>query len=231
MSAPTKTPRSGRSTGVLNGRVVDERALRNRPRRRGALAFAGLLIVGSAFVGAVVFARAGDTIDVLAVRDAVAKGHVIERDDLVSKKVAGVDGAVLVDSSVGVIGATAVVDMVPGQVVTRAMISTTPMPGPGRASVGLNLDPARAPSSGLEPGDVVDVIAVSAGAGDGVRTDELDTPAVLAPGATVYDVQGTATEGGGVLLTVFVDANAAARIAAYSTAGRIAVVETSQAGE
>lgn len=231
MSTTTRTSSAPRAGGLLDGRVVDDRGLRSRPKRSGALAFAALLIAGSAVAGAVLFARAGDRIEVVAVREAIAKGHVVERDDLVATSVSGIDGAVPIGSAASVVGSTAVVDLVPGQVVTREMVSRTPMPSPGLSSVGLNLDPARVPSSGLAPGDVVNVIAVAADAGGGIRADELDTPAVLAANATVYDVQGAATDGGGVLLTVFVDADAAARIAAYSTAGRVAVVETSPDGD
>jgi dihydroxyacetone kinase len=81
------------------------------------------------------------------------------------------------------------------------------------------------------PGDLVDVIAVPAEGNAANDTDALDAPPTLAADAEVYDVKGNATEGGGVLVTLVVDKSAAARIAAYSTAGRVAIVETPPTGE
>ena len=53
---------------------------------------------------------------------------------------------------------------------------------------------------------------------------------MLADGASVYSVGGAATAGGQVLVTLVVDAADAARISAYSTQNRVAVVETAPAG-
>ena len=225
MSATTKTPKTPDS--ILAGRQTDDRGPRSQPRRKGLLAFASLLIVGSALAGAVLFARAGDTVEVLAVRDGVAKGHTIARGDLVAKSVAGIDGAFLLKESESVIGETAVVDLVPGQVLTGPMVSGDPTPAAGKASVGLSLDLARVPAAGLDAGDIVKVIAVPAAENAAASADDLDAPPVLAEQAEVYDVTGKATEGGGVMVTLIVDESAAGRIAAYSTAGRVAVVETS----
>lgn len=228
MSATTET--HTRHDSILAGRRTDDRGPRIRPRRKGLLAFASLLIVGSALAGGVLFARAGDTVEVLAARDGVAKGHTIAQGDLVTKNVAGIDGAVLLKDSNSVIGKTAVVDLIPGQVLTRAMVSGDPTPGTGKSTVGLSLDNARVPAAGLHAGDVVDVIAVPAAENSAASADELDAPPVLAADAAVYKVKGRATEGGGVMVTLIVDESAAARIAAYSTAGRVAVVETSSTG-
>lgn len=228
MATTTKTLRAPDS--ILAGRRSDDRGMRSQPRRRGLLAFASLLIVGSALAGAVLFASAGDTVEVLAVREEVAKGHAIARDDLVAKNVAGIDGAFVATESESVIGKTAVVDLVPGQVLTQAMVSGDPTPAAGKATVGLSLELSRVPAVGLNAGDVVKVIAVPAAENAAASSDDLDAPPVLAERAEVYDVTGKATEGGGVMVTIVVDESAAGRIAAYSTAGRVAVVETSSTG-
>lgn len=220
------TKLQSRPSTIVTGRV-DALGPRNKPRRAGLLAFACLLIAGSALGGGVLFSRAGDTSDVLAVRDGVAKGHTITRGDLVSKKAAGVDGTYAADAAASVIGETAAVDLVPGQILTQAMVADSPTPGVGEASVGLNLDPANVPSAGLQAGDRVDVIAVPSGQDATTSTDDLDVPTLLAPAALVFEVTGSATEGGGVLVTLIVDKSAASRIAAYSTAHRVAIVETS----
>lgn len=222
---------SKQASSILTGRRGQDRGLRHRPRRTGLLAFAGLMIAGSALAGAVLFASAGDTVEVLAAREGIAKGHTITRDDLVAKDVSGIDNAVNVGDVNRLVGATAVVDLLPGQVFSEGMVSKTQTPGVGEATVGLNLAPARAPAAELMPGDIVDVIAVPAEGNAANDTDALDAPPTLAAGAQVYDVKGSATEGGGVLVTLVVDESAAARIAAYSTAGRVAIVETSPTGE
>lgn len=223
----TTNPSKKKARTILTGRRANDRGPRSRPRRSGLLAFATLMIAGSALAGAVLFARAGDTAEVLAVGDSVAKGHTITQGDLVAKNVTGIDATFSADESASVVGSTTVVDLVAGQVITGDMVSMTPTPGAGMATVGLNLDPARVPASGLDAGDAVDVIAVPSGENAAGNNDELDAPPVLAAGAQVYDVVGSATEGGGVLVTIVVDDSAAARIAAYSTAARVAVVETS----
>ena len=176
--------------------------------------------------------HAGEKESVLAIGQPVAKGQVIERGDLVSTSVSGVGGAIPVGDLDTVVGQTAAVDLVAGQILTPAMFAGTPVPGEGQSVVGLALDPTRVPGAGLEPGDQVDVIAVPGGdrAQTG-RRDALDAPEVLAEGAEVYDVGGAATAGGQVLVTLVVDADDAARIAAYSTQNRVAVVETAPSGD
>ena len=192
-----------------------------------------LLVIGAALAVAVVVMQAGDKVEVITIRDghALAKGEVIERDDLQSRPVSGIDGAYAAADVDQVVGKTAAVDLVPGQVLLPDMLATELVPGEGESLVGLSLDPARIPATGLQPGDIVDVIAVPepsgsgrAGAGD---SSELEAPKSLSTGATVYAIDGDGTAGGQQLLTVIVKAEDAARLAAYSTSNRVAVVEIS----
>jgi hypothetical protein len=183
------------------------------------------LVIGFALGGAVLFSNAGDKVSVLALGSDVAKGQVVQRDDLRSVSVAGVAGTVPVTDIDAVVGKTAAVDLVEGQLVTDRMVTSDPVPGAGQTVVGLSLDPTRAPSAGLSPGDVVDVIAVPSGNAES-NDKELDRPAVLTAGAAVYAAQGSGTSGGQLLLTIIVDSGDAEQIAAYSSAGRVAVVET-----
>ena len=224
MSMTTK--QRSRTESLLTRHRPDEHNLRTRQRRSGLLALAALLIVGSALAGGLLFARAGDTIEVLAVRDAVARGQAITQSNLIARNVSGVPNSIGTASADSVSGKLAAVDLVPGQLLTTTLITSEPFPGPGRALVGLSLGPERVPSAGLAAGDLVDVIAVPAG-NNAESSDELDAPAILAHQARVHDVKGSATEGGSVLVTVVVEATDASRIAAYSTAGRTAIIETS----
>lgn len=218
------SPRAER-TSALFDRRTDDRGLRSRPRRGGLLAFAALMILSSAIAVAILVSRAGDTQEVLAARADIAEGHMISRGDLVTKQVAGIDGAFAVADASAVVGSTTVVGLVPGQVITAAMVSKSRTPAAGQSLVGLNLDPARVPSAGLDAGDLVTVVAVPTGE-DGGSSGELDAPTLLAVKAKVFDVAGSAVEGGGVLVTLIVPESDAARVAAYSTAERVAIVET-----
>lgn len=185
-------------------------------------------MVGSGLAVAVWGLNAGQKESVLGVRDTVAKGQVIERDDLVSKSVAGLDDAIPVTDVATVVGQTASVDLVPGQVLSFAMLTSDPLPAAGQATVGLSLEPSRVPGAGLVAGDTVDVIAVPPN-GQGKDVD-LDSPMTLARDAQVYAVGGESTAGGLVLVTLVVPAQDAAQISAYSTQNRVAVVEKAPAG-
>lgn len=201
-----------------------------RKRSPGLVAAAGVLVMGSGLGVAAWGLYAGQKESVIEVGAHIAKGHVIGREELVSESVAGVHGAIPVAQIDSVVGKTAAVDLVPGQVLTASMFTSVMIPGPGHSTVGLALDPTRVPSAGLDTGDVVDVVAVPDA--DTAKSDAttLDSPTVLARGAEVYGVRGAATSGGTMLVTLVVAADDADRVAAYSTQNRVALVETAPVG-
>lgn len=222
-AAAAHPPAPGLRSGAA---AAPQRNQRHRPW--GLVSLAGLLVVGSGLAVAVWGLNAGQKESVLSVRDTIAKGQVIERDDLVSRAVAGLDDAIAATDVATVVGQTASVDLVPGQVLSLAMLTSDPLPAAGQATVGLSLEPSRVPGAGLVAGDTVDVIAVpSNGQGKDV---ELDSPMTLARDAQVYAVGGESTAGGLVLVTLVVPAQDAAQISAYSTQNRVAVVEKAPAG-
>lgn len=218
----------GSSSSLLAGRRVDDRSLRTKTRRSGLITAAVLLIVVCGLGGALLLSQAGDKTTVLAISEPVAKGEVVDRGDLVSTEVAGVPGAIRATDADTVIGKTAAVDLVAGQILNGDMVTSNPVPGTGKATVGLSLDPTRVPSSGMKSGSVVNVVAVPNGE-NGAPAQELDAPQLLAERAEVYAVDVASTAGGGLLVTLIVDQSDAARIAAYSTSNRVALVETSAA--
>ena len=210
----------------------ERRATRGGQRQRswGLVTVAALSVLGTGLAVAAWGLHAGQKESVLAIGEPVFKGQVIARSDLITTSVSGVSGAIPVSEIDTVVNKTAVVDLVDGQILTPRMFAASPVPATGAATVGLALDPARVPGAGLDPGDVVDVIAVP-GTDTGQKDPAaLDAPDVLADGASVYSVGGAATAGGQVLVTLVVDAADAARISAYSTQNRVAVVETAPAG-
>jgi hypothetical protein len=221
---PDRTPGAGLLAG---GRRAATGPLKPRTRSWGLVTLAALLVIGLGLGIAAWGLQVGDKTSVLAVGQPVAKGQVVERADLVSKSVSGVGEAIPVEELDTVVGQTAAVDLVVGQILIPVMVAAEPVPAEGQSVVGLALDPTRVPSAGLTAGDQVDVVAVPAGEG-AQAADQADTeaPEVLAAAAEVYAVAGEGTAGGQVLLTVVVDAEDAAKVAAYSTQNRVAVVET-----
>jgi hypothetical protein len=207
------------------------RPSRGGPRRSPALiALAGLLVVGFALGTGLAVTRAGDKVSVLVVASDVDRGRLIERSDLTTTAVAGVPGALPGGDLDLLVGSTAAVDLVAGQVLIKDMLTDEPVPGAGETLVGLSLDPSRSPASGLEPGDLVRVVAIPAGSGGDVDSVDLDTPPVLTQAATIHAVTG-GRDGGPVELALVVADGAANRVAAYATAGRVAVIEIPSAAK
>lgn len=226
-------PRKAESPAMLLAGGRRAATGRQKPRNRswGLVTLAALLVVGLGLGVAAWGLQVGDKTSVLAMGRPVAKGQLVERGDLVSMSVAGVGKSIPVEDLDTVVGKTAAVDLVAWQILTPAMVAAEPVPADGQSVVGLALDPTRVPSAGLTPGDQVDVIAVPAGEGAPGSDADAEAPEVLAEAAEVYAVGGEATAGGQLLLTVVVDAEDAAKIAAYSTQNRVAVVETAPAPE
>ena len=187
---------------------------------------AALLVLGTGLAVAAWGLNAGQKESVIAVGRPVAKGQVVDREDMVSASVSGVAGAIAVDDVEAVVGKTAAVDLLAGQILTTAMLTSDPVPAEGQATIGLALDPTRVPGAGLGAGDVVDVVAVPEAEAAKADPAGLGAPELLARASPVYAVVGESTAGGQVLVTLVVDASDAARVAAYSTQNRVAVVET-----
>lgn len=222
----TKGARGADVSSVLTGRRFNDRGLRTKSRRPGLVSVAALLTIGCGLAFAVLLSQAGNRTEVLAIGHPVAKGQLVERTNLVTRQVAGVIGAIPTDQASKIIGKTASVDLVEGQILTAPMVTSDPVPGKGRALVGLALDPTQVPTDGLKPGDQIRVIAVPGDNGGGAG---LDAPPALSDNATIYSVGGGATDGGSIAVTVIVDSVDAGKIAAYSTSKRVAIVGISAA--
>lgn len=197
------------------------------PRRYGQWAGAVLFVVMSVLLAGWFWQQRDDRVAVLAVTGSVSSGETITRADLRVVEVSGVEGAIASVNSNRVIGKTAAVGLVEGQVLTDDMVTADPFPAPGERVVGLQLDATRVPI-GLVPGDVVTVIAVPP-AGDPGATTALDSPVVLAPHATVASAE--LIEGAGTRLTLLVPEAVGERVAAYIAAGRVALLQAPIGGD
>jgi hypothetical protein len=197
------------------------------PRRYGQWAAAVLLVLVSVLAAGWLWQQKSERVEVLAVTRAVPAGSVLERGDLNVVEVAGVDAAVEAGEASTVIGSTAAVALVPGQVLSREMLTKVPVPGPGERVVGVELNGSRAPV-GLEPGDRVRVLAVPP-TGDASTPAELSSPTVLAQAATVESVDRV--EGGGMRFALLVPRAAADQVAAFGAAGRVSLVQSPLGGD
>lgn len=197
------------------------------PRRYGQWAGAVLFVVMAVLLAGWFWQQKSDREAVLAIAHPVPAGAVIAEDDLKVVEVAGVDSTISSDDAQTVIGSTAAVGLVEGQILTLDMVTSKPLPGPGERVVGLQLDATRAPT-GLLPGDVVVVLAVPP-AGDPSSPAELDDPTVLTPQATVASSE--VVEGAGARLSLVVPESVAERVTAYVAAGRVALVQAPIGGD
>jgi len=215
-SGTTRTPASSRRP----------RELPRLPRRYGQWAATVLFVLVTVLTAGWLWQQKSDRQEVFAARVAVPAGSVIELDDLKVLQVAGVEDSIGVGQVDSVVGSTAAVGLVPGQVLNREMLTSDPIPGPGELVVGVELDATRVPG-GLVPGDVVTVLAVPP-PGDASTPEELETPMVLADQVTV--LSAVKVEGAGTRLTLVVSEDQANRLAAFGAAGRVAVLQAPAGG-
>ncbi len=205
--------------------------LPTRARRPGLIALAVLLVAGFALSGAVLVARAGDTTEVLVASHAVPAGHVIESGDVRAARLAGTVRAIAAADLQSVVGSTAAVGLVPGQVLNRDMLTSAPVPAEGKSLIGLALKPGQFPADGLAIGDQVLVVLLPDGTGTG--TDAGRGPAASATGGTaraitvgeLYGLRPDPSTGSDTLVTLIVPLNTANRIVEQGAAGRVSLVK------
>jgi hypothetical protein len=176
-----------------------------------------------AVAAAWLYQHKGDTTEVLIVQAPVAAGEVLSEADLGTAEVAGVDGAIPVEEADAVVGLRAVGALVTGQVLTSNALTTGEVPGLGEKLVAVRLDAGRVPSE-LGAGSVVRVLAAPAEA-TAAADRTLDVPDVLAPSAAVHAVD--ATVDGDVVVSLLVQDADADRVASYSAAGRVTLLQES----
>ena len=232
-----------RSTGVQNTAPVADRQesrsssagqrpalgreLPRMPRRYGQWAGAVLFVVVSVLIAGWLWQQRSDRVEVLSIVKPVPAGEVITDRDLAIVELAGLKDGIPASDANRIVGRSALVGLVEGQILTPGMLTTTPVPAAGERVIGVQLDATRAPG-GLMPGDKVVVVAVPP-SGDPSTPDELDEPEVLAAEAAV--ASAVPVEGAGTRLTLVVPQEVADRVAAYAAAGRVALVQAPLGGD
>jgi hypothetical protein len=195
-------------------------------RRRPALAaLAVMLVVGCSAISASLVLASGDTVTVLTVARPVPAGQAVVAADLGTADIAG-SGLTAVDAADRdrVIGLTATVDLLPGTLLSDAMVTRDPVPGPGQAVVGLSLKPGLLPEAELKAGTAVMLVRLPVPAGT-PETATAPTPAeeILVRRARVLS-ETTDPTTGGRLVSLLVEQEAAADISRAAAAGTVSLV-------
>lgn len=164
-----------------------------------------------------VFMTSAASTEVVAIRAAVQRGKVIDREDLVVMKV-GLDPSldVVPASQIDqVSGQRAATDLAAGGLLARSSVTDQVVPRAGEAMVGVTLAPSMLPGEPLLAGDRVLIVETP-----GLQGEVVTAPVVLE--ATVSQV--TVLETGDFKVDVLVPAEKAAELAARNGTGRLALV-------
>jgi hypothetical protein len=193
-----------------------------RLRRRPALVAAavGAVCLG-AVIGVLALQATSTTNDVVAVRAAVARGELLERDDLLRVQV-GTDPALSTvpgDRLASLVGQRAAADMPAGSLVTPDSTADKVVPPQGQSVVGIPVPTAALPGEPLQPGDPVRIVATPT---DG------DPAAATSPAATTAEVVGVRVdpETGETVVSVQVPFEQAAALAAQAARGVAVVLDS-----
>ncbi|WP_029287084.1 SAF domain-containing protein [Cellulomonas sp. HZM] len=213
--------REARGLAPAGSAPAGDRLPRAPRERRPLLAvLAVLLIVGGAAVAGLVALRQDSRVPVLALAHDVAAGAQITAGDLTTTQVASEGTRLVLASQQGqVVGSYARVQLSSGQLLDTTMLTTSGLLTPGKVAVGASLGAGRMPASGLQAGDVVQLVKVADGTGT-----------VLVPQARVSSVGGSdsGSTSSGTVVTLIVDAAQAPTVAAVAADGSLAVTLVSR---
>jgi hypothetical protein len=214
MPMPTGSSNGHRTTSGLSTPL----STTNRPKGYAALAV--ILIVGLGALGYWFYAQAGAKVPVLMAAHEIPAGQVIRASDLTTVDVAGGVTAVSAHHLSEVVGRTAAVEILPRTPVQLAMVTTRSSLSPTQALVGVAEAPGQIPSSGLAPGDEVEVLGLPQKT---ATVSSVSSP--LLATATVYDVRPNPAVEGGTLLTLIAPKADVYPITAASDAGLVALAK------
>lgn len=190
-------------------------------RRRPLVAVACLALVGlGGLLSAWAYTSTSNTQEVLAVRDTVHRGEVIDAKDLVSVRV-GVDPALspLPASELDqVVGKRAAMDLSAGGLITAADVVDEVVPGADESIVGIRLTSAAMPAGRLLPGDAVRVVSTPGEQGEVSKDKQpVSFDAIVVEVTPYLDL-------GETVVDVTVPADQAAELAAHAATGKVALV-------
>jgi hypothetical protein len=198
-------------------------------RRPGMAVLAVLLIVLGAAVAGLLATRLDDRKPVLVASHSIAVGQRISSNDLAVARIASSGVAVIPAGQADqVVGRYANTEISSGRLIDAGMLTTQSLLTAGNVAVGVALQPGRLPASGLQTGDVVQVVQVpSAGDDDGkVISNHAVVGSVQTAGDSVFGSSNSDT----IVMTVIVPQNDATAVAAASARDQASLVLLQRGG-
>ncbi|WP_329529362.1 SAF domain-containing protein [Streptomyces sp. NBC_01462] len=190
-----------------------------------------LVTLIGALGGAVVVARAGDRVDVLAIARDVPAGHRLAAQDLTTVSFAKDPGLSSVPAAqrTTVIGKRAAVDLRHGGLLSPAQLAPGGALGDAAQVVGVEVKRGNAPRDELRAGDKVAAVVLPAPGGtEDTGTRDKDTAPVTIP-ATVKTI-GTPDSTGALVVNLIVSPADGALLATKAAAKQIALVREPREG-
>lgn len=200
------------------------RAVRPAVNAKLAAVAVGIIVLSVAGAAAL-FSTVSGTNPVVVAAAPLSKGQLIGDGDLTTAAVAAdptvqvVPGNRLQD----LVGQRAAVDVPAGALLTPDSVTTDPVPGPGRALVGIPVSSSQAPLADLAPGTPVRLVQVPKASGPGSAAG---VPAAPVPAVVVSS--GFAPDGVRVI-DVTVAAVSAPAVTGWASSGEAAVVVDTEA--
>jgi hypothetical protein len=189
-------------------------------RRPGLAVIAVLLIVLGAAVAGLLALRIDNRVPVLVARREISVGHQISASDLAVAEIASSGVSVIrADQTSQVVGRYAITRIAPGRLLDAGMLGSSGLLTDGNAAVGIALPQGRYPASGLDPGDIVQVVRSVEGVGK-VIADQAVVGTVQTPGSSVF---GSSTSSN-IVVTVVVSQVQSPAVAAAAAAQQVSLV-------
>lgn len=204
------TPAPARPAGTVRG-----------PQRRRPVLIIGSIaaIVLSSLLAVWVWTTSTTSVEVLAARTTIQRGHVVQAADLVTVRVnldpamQSIPAAQLAD----VVGKVAALDVAQGSLLTQAAVAPIITPERGKAVVGIALEQGLLPATPLQTGDTVRIVQTPGAQGEPPTKDPWSLDAVVVSVTPSEDGQLTVVD-------VEVSTGDAARLAALTATGKVALI-------
>ncbi|GIM65272.1 membrane protein [Planomonospora venezuelensis] len=189
-------------------------------RRRPGLVVAAVVVTAlGCLLGAWAWSATTNTQEVLAARDTIHRGEVIEAEDVQRIRISADPALSPLPASAfdDVVGQRAALDIAAGGLLTSESTSDEPLPPQGQSIVGISLTPAQVPGMPLHGGDKVRIIVTPG--------DNGEAPA-SSPQFTVAEVVDTYLDEttGNTVVNVLVPHADAGLLAARAATGHVALV-------
>ena len=190
-------------------------------RRTPELLLGGLLILGGALTGLVVFQRDDATVTVVATSRDLPRGTVVTRSDLVALEIGSIPGHAVTsaEEAAALLGKRVLVDVPAGVPLSKFVVVDEPPLTDAQALIPLQLEKGAIPQ-GLARGDKVQVIISFPN-----RGLDAPNPEILAETMVVFDVEIEDEFGDQVNLTLLASPDSAIDMA---RADRVQVMKVSR---